>query len=95
MISLMTKHGEDDMLKSLVVPALATVLLIAAPTRAEDVHAAIEAANAKMMADYAASDTKSIAAAYTEDGVMLPPDATRIDGRAAIEDSGRAGSMPA
>lgn len=69
-----------------VVFVLAAGLVLAVPARADDVRAAIEAANAKMVADYAAGDTKSIAAAYTEDGVMLPPDATRIGGRAAIED---------
>ena len=62
---------------------LAGLLGLAAPTRADDVKAAIEAGNAKMEADYAAGDTKAIAEAYTEDGVMLPPDATVVSGRAA------------
>jgi len=69
-----------------VVFMLVAGLALAAPARADDVRAAIEAANAKMMADYAAADTKAIAAAYTEDGMMLPPDATRVAGRTAIED---------
>jgi len=73
------------MLRSLAVSVLAAVLLIAAPARADDVGAAIDAANAKMMADYAAGDAKALALAYTEDAVMLPPDATRVAGHAAIE----------
>ena len=61
---------------------LAGLLAFAAPAHADDVEAAIEAANAKMEADYAAGDVKAIAEAYTEDAVMLPPDATVVSGRA-------------
>ena len=74
------------MLRSLAVSVLFAAL-IAAPARADDVRAAIEAGNAKFMADYAAGDTKALALAYTEDAVMLPPDATRVAGHAAIEAS--------
>jgi hypothetical protein len=48
---------------------LAGLFVFASPARADDVKAAIDAANAKMEADYAAGDSKAIAAAYTEDGV--------------------------
>jgi uncharacterized protein (TIGR02246 family) len=61
------------------------LLAFASPARADDVRAAIDAANAKMVADYAAGDAKAIAEAYAEDAVMLPPDATRVAGRSAIE----------
>jgi uncharacterized protein (TIGR02246 family) len=71
--------------RSAVLILLAGLLAFAAPARAEDVAAAIEAANAKMEKDYAAGDAKAIAQAYTEDGVMLPPDATVVKGRDAIE----------
>jgi uncharacterized protein (TIGR02246 family) len=73
------------MLRSAAISLLAGLLLISAPTQAEDVRAAIEAGNAKFMADYAAGDTKALALAYTEDAVMLPPDATRVAGQTAIE----------
>ena len=43
------------MLKSVVVSAFACALILAAPAHADEVEAAIEAANAKMVADYAAS----------------------------------------
>jgi len=78
-------HRRTTMLRSVAISVLAGVLLIAAPSRADDVRAAIDAANAKFMADYAAGDTKALALAYTEDAVMLPPDATRVVGHTAIE----------
>ena len=64
---------------------VAAVLLLAVPARAEDVRSQLEAATAKMEADFAAGDAKALAAAYTDDAMMLPPDATRVVGRAAIE----------
>lgn len=70
---------------SFAVSVLAAVLLIAAPARADDDRNAIEAAKAKMVADYSAGDAKALALAYTEDAMMLPPDATRVVGHAAIE----------
>ena len=63
------------------VPLVAT----SASARDDDVRAAINAANAKMVADYAAGDSKALAQAYTEDALMLPPDATRVVGYSAIE----------
>jgi ketosteroid isomerase-like protein len=73
------------MVKAFIVCVLATSLLIPGLVRAEDVRAAIDANDAEFMADYAAGDTKALALAYTEDGVMLPPVATRVAGHAAIE----------
>ena len=73
------------MRRSLAVSVLVAVLLIGAPGRADDGRNAIEAANAKMVADYAAGNAKALALAYTDDAVMLPPDATRVVGHAAIE----------
>jgi len=73
------------MRRSFAVSVLAAVLFIGAPARADDVRDAIEAANAKMVADYAAGDAKALALAYTDDAMMLPPDATRVVGHAAIE----------
>jgi uncharacterized protein (TIGR02246 family) len=72
------------MKRSAVFVLMAGLLTVASPARAGDVEAAIEAANAKMVADYAAGDAKAIAEAYADDAVMLPPDATVVSGRAAI-----------
>jgi ketosteroid isomerase-like protein len=66
--------------RSFIVSLLGAVLLMAVPARADDVRAAIDAANAKLVADYAAGDIKALTSAYTEDAVMLPPDATRVVG---------------
>jgi uncharacterized protein (TIGR02246 family) len=71
--------------RSVAFILVASLVAFASPASADDAEAAIEAANAKMVADYAAGDAKAIAAAYAEDGVMLPPDATRVAGREAIE----------
>jgi uncharacterized protein (TIGR02246 family) len=70
--------------RSVALILVAGLLAFASPARAGDVEDAIEAANAKMVAEYAAGDSKAIAEAYTEDAVMLPPDATVVSGRAAI-----------
>jgi ketosteroid isomerase-like protein len=64
---------------------VAAIFLVATSARGDDVRAAIDAANAKMVADYAAGDTTALAQAYTEDALMLPPDATRVVGHSAIE----------
>jgi ketosteroid isomerase-like protein len=73
------------MRRSFAVSLLAAVLLIGAPVRADDGRNAIEAANAKIVTDYAAGNAKALALAYTEDAAMLPPDATRVVGHTAIE----------
>jgi uncharacterized protein (TIGR02246 family) len=64
---------------------VAAAFLVASSARGDDIRAAIDAANAKMVADYAAGDTNALAQAYTEDALMLPPDATRVVGHPAIE----------
>ena len=73
------------MLNRVAIILISGVLLAATSARSDDVRAAIDAANAKMVADYAAGNTKAIAAAYTDDALMLPPDATRVTGHSAIE----------
>ena len=61
------------------------VLLFIAPARADDVRAAIDALDAKVVADSDAGDAKAVAASYTDDAVMLAPDATRVNGREGVE----------
>jgi hypothetical protein len=78
--------------RSVALVLLAGLLAFASPARADDVKAAIEAANAKREADYAAGDVKAIAEAYSEDGVMLPPDATWSKAARPSRSPGRAGS---
>jgi uncharacterized protein (TIGR02246 family) len=57
-----------------------------APAGAEDVRQAIEASNNKLAAAFNAGDAAGVAERYTENALMLPPDATRVEGRAAIQD---------
>jgi ketosteroid isomerase-like protein len=73
------------MLKRIAVVLVAGAFLVATSARGDEVRAAIDAANAKMVADFAAGDANALARAYTEDALMLPPDATRIVGQSAIE----------
>jgi uncharacterized protein (TIGR02246 family) len=52
---------------------------------AEDVRKAIEQANARFVAAFKAGDAATIASLYTETAKMLPPDATEVVGREAIQ----------
>ena len=56
------------------------------PAAADDVRQAIEQVNAQVMAAFKAGDAATIASHYTETAKMLPPDATEIAGREAIQD---------
>jgi len=51
---------------------------------ADDVRAAIEAQNAKFGEAVRAGDTAAIGTLYSEDAAVLPPNAARVSGRAAI-----------
>ncbi len=68
---------------------LATVVgvILSAPLegRAHSVQDAIEDAVAGFVRAFNQGDAAGIASHYTEDAAVLPPDAVRIDGRAAIE----------
>ena len=56
------------------------------PAAADDVRQAIEQVNAQVMAAFKAGDAAAIASHYTETAKMLPPDATEVAGREAIQD---------
>jgi uncharacterized protein (TIGR02246 family) len=74
----------EAMLKSMV---LATVGMIglAMPVAAEDVRAAIDQTNARLVEAFKAGDAAAIAGFYTETAKMLPPDTTEVAGREAIQ----------
>lgn len=71
--------------------AIAIVLLALAGcettngTGAGDPAGGIAASTAQFEAAYNAGDAAGVAALYTEDGAVLPPDAPRIDGREGIQ----------
>ena len=56
------------------------------PAAADDVRQAIEQVNAQIMAAFKAGDAPTIASHYSDTAKMLPPDATEIAGREAIQD---------
>jgi uncharacterized protein (TIGR02246 family) len=53
--------------------------------QAEDPRKAIEQANADFAAAYAKGDPKAVAAMYTENARLLPPNARLVEGRNPIE----------
>jgi uncharacterized protein (TIGR02246 family) len=71
------------MLKLLIVAAGLFGLTTAAA--AEDVRQAIEQTNTRFVEAFKAGDAATIASLYTETAKMLPPDATEIAGREAIQ----------
>jgi uncharacterized protein (TIGR02246 family) len=72
------------MLKSatLVIVGIVGLTVSAA---ADDVREAIEQVNAQVMAAFKAGDAAAIASHYSDTAKMLPPDATEIAGREAIQ----------
>jgi uncharacterized protein (TIGR02246 family) len=71
------------MLKLLL--AVVCVSVLAPAAAAEDVRQAIEQVNARFVEAFKAGDAATIASLYTETARMLPPDATEIAGREAIQ----------
>jgi uncharacterized protein (TIGR02246 family) len=72
------------MLKSIGL-TIVGVIGLAMPAVAQDVRAAIEQTNARFAEAFKAGDAAAIAGLYTEDAKMLPPDATEVAGREAIQ----------
>lgn len=70
----------------LIAAALATGCAPAAPVdNSKEVRSAIEAVNAKFSDLAGKKDAAGIAALYTEDARVLPPNGPPVEGRAAIE----------
>ena len=72
------------MLKSATL-VIVGIVGLTVPAAADDVRQAIEQVNAQVMAAYKAGDAATIASHYTDTAKMLPPDATEIAGREAIQ----------
>jgi uncharacterized protein (TIGR02246 family) len=73
------------MLKTAILVMIG-MLGLTVPAAADDVRQAIEQVNSKIMAAFKAGDAATIASQYTDTAKMLPPDATEVAGREAIED---------
>jgi uncharacterized protein (TIGR02246 family) len=67
--------------------ALLVAILMSLPAAAEDVRAVIDKSNAAWTTAFNAGDAAGIAALYSETAMLLPPDATQIQGRPAIQDT--------
>ena len=65
--------------------AFAASSLAADKSQGSDLKAQVEAANAAWVAGVAKRDATGLAALYTENATMLPPDADILKGRAAIQ----------
>jgi uncharacterized protein (TIGR02246 family) len=65
--------------------AAALVVTVAAQKAAPDARSAVEAAGKTFSQAASAGDTAKIAALYAEDAQAFPPNAPRVDGRAAIQ----------
>jgi uncharacterized protein (TIGR02246 family) len=74
---------EDTMYRSAVL-ALGG-MLVTLPVAAEDVRQAIEGVNAQFVAAFKAGDAATIASLYTDTATVLPPSATEVAGREAIQ----------
>lgn len=65
--------------------ALALIGLMAGPACAQSAKESIEAGLVTFEKAFNTGDAAAVAAHYTEDAALLPPDAARVDGREAIE----------
>ena len=66
---------------------MVAIVGLTVPAAADDVRQAIEQVNSQVMAAFKAGDAAAIASHYSETAKMLPPDATEIAGREAIQES--------
>lgn len=68
-----------------ILAVVAFPIVTVAPASAQTVADQLRAAEAEWEALWNAQDAEGLAALYVEDGMRLPPDATRTVGREAIE----------
>lgn len=69
-----------------VVLALGLTTAMALPVEAHEVREAIETANAQWTAAFNRGDAAAVAALYTPDAIVMPPDSDMIRGRQAIQE---------
>ena len=71
-------------MRRFIVLVALPLLLSADPGHTQDAKAAIDEALIAWETAFNAGDGKSVAELYTEDAALFPPDAERVDGKAAI-----------
>jgi uncharacterized protein (TIGR02246 family) len=69
----------------LILGTFATAVALVPGKEVPPVREAIEAANEQFMAAFAAHDAAALAAFYTEDAKLMPPNSDILEGRAAIQ----------
>ena len=74
-------------MRKLFWSSLLVVALMSLPAAAHDVRAAIEKSVDAMMDAFNAGDAAGVAALYSETAMLLPPDASQIQGRQAVQDT--------
>jgi ketosteroid isomerase-like protein len=62
------------------------VLAACVPPEPQDVSAEIEGASGEWMGAFAAGDAAALAALYTEEAMLLPPNSDVVAGTAAVQD---------
>lgn len=72
-------------MSSSVLAVLVLIGFMAAPAVAQSAKASIEAASVAFEEAYNSGDAAALAALYTEDAMLLPPDVVRMDGRQAVQ----------
>src|SRR4051812_8899888 len=72
------------LLLALIVATSSTAYAKRNAAGAPEARAAIEAANAEFSEAFARGDSKALAALYTSDAIVFPPDSEMIHGNAAI-----------
>lgn len=70
---------------AVALAGLAIVIAVSPILGADDIKRQIDAANAEFGRLFEADDAAGLAARYTENGELLPPNAEAISGRAGIE----------
>ena len=67
--------------------SLLILTLMSMPAAAESAREAIEKGSGAWTGAFNAGDAAGIAALYSENGKLLPPDATQVEGRQAIQNT--------
>ena len=68
-------------------PSLLILTLMSLPAAAETFREAVEKGAEAWTGAFNAGDAAGVAALYSENGMLLPPDASQIQGRQAIQDT--------
>jgi uncharacterized protein (TIGR02246 family) len=85
------KHSTTLFIVITMIVALGITAVGIQTARAEDVRKAIESGNAKFMEAFNQGDSAAVAALYTEDATVMPPNSDMIRGRHGIQDFWLAG----